>query len=199
MVRPDLGALVQGYAEWLRENQRLRYGSIANYLNSLANITAWVYSTSPIPEATAALEPSPLAQIYNLRGQAEGQSKTENMFEKRVGGWIDWADVQKARLEAVKRSEAKRGDLKLLRDAACLSMLSLIPPDRVGLVRKLRLGHTLKRADGGGWRLDLSKQRDGHKTSKFYGPFAAKLPDELTPILDAYASALEMADVGGVE
>eukprot|EP00966_Prymnesium_polylepis_P304102 7025657-Prymnesium_polylepis.1 len=72
MVRPDLGALVQGYAEWLRENQRLRYGSIANYLNSLANITAWMYSTFPIPEATAALEPSPLAQIYNLRGPAEG-------------------------------------------------------------------------------------------------------------------------------
>eukprot|EP00966_Prymnesium_polylepis_P134263 3103621-Prymnesium_polylepis.1 len=37
MVRADLGALVQGYAEWLRENQRLRFGSIANYLNGLAS------------------------------------------------------------------------------------------------------------------------------------------------------------------
>ena len=117
------------------------------------------------------------------------------MFEKRVGGWIDWADVQKARVEAVKRSEAQRGDVKLLRDAATLSLLSLIPPDRVGLVRKLRLGHTLKKAGGGGWRLDLTKQRDGHKTSKFYGPFAAKLPDELAPVLDAYASALELSDL----
>ena len=78
------------------------------------------------------MEPSPLGQIYNLRGQAEAQSRTENMFEKRVGGWIDWADVQKARMEAVKRSEAQRGDVKLLRDAATLSLLSLIPPDRVG-------------------------------------------------------------------
>ena len=47
----------------------------------------------------------------------------------------------------------------LLREAAAISLLSLIPPDRVGLIRKLRLGHTLKRAEGGGWRLDLTKQR----------------------------------------
>ena len=68
------------------------------------------------------------------------------------------------------------------------------------MIRKLRLGHTLKKvAGGGGWRLDLSKQRDGHKTSKFYAPFAAKLPDELTPVLDAYASALELSGTDGSE
>ena len=170
MVRSDLGDLVQTYAEWLRANQGLRYGSIANYLNGLAAVTAWVYRLYEIPEDTAAMDPSPLAQIYNLRGQAEGQSNTENkgsqtqraVKHKRIGGWIDWADVQKARVEAIKRSEAQRGDIKLLRDATALSLLSLIPPDRVGLIRKLRLGHTLKKADGGGWRLDLTKQRDGH-------------------------------------
>jgi hypothetical protein len=83
MVRSDLGDLVQTYAEWLRANQGLRYGSIANYLNGLAAVTAWVYRLYEIPEDTAAMDPSPLAQIYNLRGQAEGQSKTEN---KRIGG-----------------------------------------------------------------------------------------------------------------
>ena len=56
------------------------------------------------------------------------------MYEKRVGGWLDWADVQKARVEAVKRADANCGNVKLLRDAAALSLLSLIPPDRVGLV-----------------------------------------------------------------
>ena len=94
------------------------------------------------------------------------------LFEKRVGGWLSWEDVQKARLEAVKRSQADGSNLKLLRDAAALSLLSLIPPDRVGLIRKLRLGHTLKRADGG-WRLDLTKQRDGHKTSQVHALLAA--------------------------
>ena len=38
-----------------------------------------------------------------------------------------------------------------LDDAAAISLLSLIPPDRVGCIRKLRLGHTLKRREGGGW------------------------------------------------
>ena len=199
LVRADLGDLVQTYAEWLRQNQQLRFGSIANYLNGIAAMTAWAYRTFTIPADTAALDPSPLAQIYNLRGQAEGQSKTEQMFDKRVGGWIDWSDVQKARVEAITRSNAKRGDSKLLRDAAAISLLSLIPPDRVGLIRKLRLGHTLKKAAGGGWRLDLTKQRDGHKTSKFYGPFAAKLPSELDAVLDAYASVLEMSSLGGTE
>ena len=63
---------------------------------------------------------------------------------------------------------------------------------RVGIIRKLRLNHTLKRKPGGGWSMDLSKQRDGHKTSRFYGPFAASLPEELTPILDKYCAALEL-------
>ena len=86
--------------------------------------------------------------------------------------------------------------MSLLRDAAAISLLSLIPPDRVGCIRKLRLAHTLKRKEGGGWMMDLSKARDGHKTSRFYGPFAASLPAELTPILDRYAIALEL-EVGG--
>ena len=42
-----------------------------------------------------------------------------------------------------------------VRDAAALSLLSLIPPDRVGCIRKLRLGHTLKKKEGGGWKMDL--------------------------------------------
>eukprot|EP00966_Prymnesium_polylepis_P190596 4417314-Prymnesium_polylepis.1 len=41
MVRADLGDFIQDYAEWLRENQRLRFGSIANYLNGIASVTAW--------------------------------------------------------------------------------------------------------------------------------------------------------------
>ena len=66
----------------------------------------------------------------------------------------------------------------------------------MGCIRKLRLGHTLKKKEGGGWKMDLTKARDGHKTSRFYGPFAASLPEELTPILDKYCAVLEFDDVG---
>jgi len=113
------------------------------------------------------MDPTPLAMVINLRGQAEKASKTQNMFEKRVGGWTTWEQVQQARVKAVEllnEGGSTSLHLSLLRDACCISLLSLVPPDRVGLIRKLRLGHTLKRREGG-WRLDLTKQRDSHKTS----------------------------------
>ena len=78
------------------------------------------------------------------------------MYEKRVGGWLEWEDVQKSRVSAMQKLEgmgdggtpaAKRN---LLRDCCALSLLSLIPPDRVGCIRKLRLGHTLKKKASGG-------------------------------------------------
>ena len=61
---------------------------------------------------------------------------------------------------------------------------------------QLRLGQTLRRKQGGGWKIDFSSIRDQHKTSRFYGPFAASLPSALTPILDKYASVLEMEPSG---
>ena len=196
MLRPDLGDIAQEYASWLQNTQQCKFSTIANYLNGLVSITTYCYANLEPNDALLALEPSPLTQLINLRGQAEKASKTQQMYEKRVGGWLEWPDVQKARVTAMSKlselppgeSAAKRA---LLRDACALSLLSLIPPDSVGCIRKLRLNHTLKRKQGGGWMMDLSKQRDGHKTSRFYGPFAASLPSELNPILDKYVSALE--------
>ena len=64
------------------------------------------------------------------------------------------------------------------------------------MLAQLRLNHTLKKKAAGGYMIDLSRQRDGHKTSRFYGPFAASLPDALTPVLDKYCAVLEFDDVG---
>ena len=102
-------------------------------------------------DALLSMEPNPLTQLINLRGQAEKASKTQQMYDKRVGGWIEWEDVQKARVTAMKKLEdvgsgvAPAAKRSLLRDCCALSLLSLIPPDRVGCIRKLRWGHTLKR------------------------------------------------------
>ena len=93
--------------------------------------------------------------------------------------------VQRARVKAeelASKATDDAGRRTKLRDYTAVSLLSLIPPDRVGLIRKLRVGHTLKRvpasaSEPAGWRIDLTKQRDGHKTSRFYGkgalPFRA--------------------------
>ena len=64
------------------------------------------------------------------------------------------------------------------------------------VLAQLRLNHTLKKKAAGGYMIDLSRQRDGHKTSRFYGPFAASLPDALTPVLDKYCAMLKFDDVG---
>ena len=155
-------------------------------------------------DALFVMDPNPLTQLINLRGQAEKASKTQQMFDKRVGGWMEWEDVQKARVTAMNKLEdvgngvANAAKRNLMRDAAALSLLSLIPPDRVGCIRKLRFGHTLKRKPGGDWMMDLSKQRDGHKTSRFYGPFAASLPSALTPVLDKYEELFKY-EMGGDE
>ena len=67
-------------------------------------------------------------------------------------------------------------------------------PCRVGIIRKLRLDATLKKKPDGSWKIDLSKQRDGHKTSRFYGPFASSLPTELNDILEVCPSARARLD-----
>ena len=86
-----------------------------------------------------------------------------------------------------------------MRDSAAISLLSLIPPDRVGVIRKLRVGHTLKRFQDAAsappvtsWGIDLSQTRNAHKTSRFYGPYAAKLPSPLWSLLTEYVGMLAL-------
>ena len=62
-------------------------------------------------------------------------------------------------------------------DAALLTWLTVVPPDRVGVARKLQLGVTLKpgAAGGGGFELDLSTP-DAHKTAALFGPSTTAVP-----------------------
>ena len=134
MLRADLGSLATQYSEWLQNTQGCRFSSIANYLNGLISVTSYCYAELEVSDAVFNLEPNPLAQLINLRGQAEKASKQQNMFDKRVGGWLEWEDVQKARVTAIEKLDrAAIGTAaamrNALRDAAALSLLSLIPPE----------------------------------------------------------------------
>jgi hypothetical protein len=42
--RPDLGDLVQAYVSWLQNTQRIKFSSIANYLNGLVALTSYAYA-----------------------------------------------------------------------------------------------------------------------------------------------------------
>ena len=107
-------------------------GAAQNYLNSIASVMTYIYrhEFAVTPEVLA-MEPTPLTQCINLRGQAEKESKTEQMFDARVGGWCSWAEVQNARLAAEQAlADAGAGQKRAkLKECAAISLLSLIPPE----------------------------------------------------------------------
>ena len=79
--------------------------------------------------------------------------------------WLSWEGCQLARVHA-ERAVAEATDpaeaRAHVRSCCLLTILTALPPDRVGVYRKLQLGTTLKRAVcGGGWQIDLAT-RDAH-------------------------------------
>ena len=74
-----------------------------------------------------------------------------------------------------------------------LSSDTVQPPDRVGVVRKLRLGVTLKK-EGSSYTLDMTTAR--YKTSRFYGPSITSMSALLKEPLDAYLSSFVFETAG---
>ena len=67
-----------------------------------------------------------------------------------------------------------------------LTWLTVVPPDRVGVARKLQLGVTLKHSTaGGGFELDLSTP-DAHKTAAIFGPSITAVPAAACALLQAW-------------
>ena len=107
----------------------------------------------------------------------------------------DWSAVLTARARAVReyelhKEEAGPGARTRLFDAALLTWLTVVPPDRVGVARKLQLGVTLKPTAGGGFELDLSTP-DAHKTAAIFGPSTTAVPAAACALLQAW-----LADAG---
>ena len=132
LCRADLGDLVQEYATWLQTNQQCKFSTIANYLNGLVSLTSYAYANLEPSIEVLNADPNPLTQLINLRGQAEKASKTQQMYEKRVGGWLEWEDVQKARVASMnKLNDASQTGTpaarrSALRDAAAMSCIGAV-------------------------------------------------------------------------
>ena len=93
--------------------------------------------------------------------------------------WLDWSQVLAARARAVREYERRKDDgdagaRKRLFDAALLTWLTTVPPDRVGVARKLQLGGTLK-PTAAGFELDL-RTADAHKTAALFGYSSGRAP-----------------------
>ena len=102
----------------------------------------------------------------------------------------DWSAVLTARARAVReyelhKEEAGPAARTRLFDAALLTWLTVVPPDRVGVARKLQLGVTLKPTAGGGFELDLSTP-DAHKTAAIFGPSTTAVPAAACALLQAW-------------
>eukprot|EP00966_Prymnesium_polylepis_P282139 6519390-Prymnesium_polylepis.1 len=77
LLRADLGDLAQGYAMWLQNIQQCKFSTIANYINGLVTVTTYAYANFDPENEVLNMEPNPLTQLINLRGQAEKASKTQ--------------------------------------------------------------------------------------------------------------------------
>ena len=88
--------------------------------------------------------------------------------------------------------KTKAAELKLIRDVTILRLLADQPPDRVGVVRTLRLGGSLKRKpDGSSYELDLSEP-GAHKISAVFGATRTSINASISPWLDRYIAAAEI-------
>lgn len=135
LARDDVGAPhAQRFCQWLVETQSCRYTSVVNYLNGLVSMMNFVYFELNVEESVLSMSPNPLEQLANLRDQANGQVKQQNLFSPTSirGGWIAWAQVQETRVKIMSGVNA-RPPTATLKEAAIISLMSLLPPDRVGV------------------------------------------------------------------
>ena len=140
-------------------------------INSLINITGFVWETMEVEAAALEATPQPPDALLNLRSQCENQSKQQQLYAKKPANWLDWDKAQEARVKCA-AAWAKAGSLShdkkvaLLKEYLVLLFHTVMPPDRVGIVRKMRWNATLKRDAPGAYRLDMTEAR--FKNSRFY-------------------------------
>ena len=111
----------------------------ANYMNSLVMTCNFVYCVYTVDEAALAMDPTPCDMLIRLRGQLESLSKGEALYSRRDANWIDWEDAQKSRIAAEAHYKSlptapPARKLHALKEWVIISLHTLQPPDRVGVV-----------------------------------------------------------------
>jgi hypothetical protein len=170
----DIGVVRSARPEWLDEyctflleSRGVAFGSVANYLNGLLNVLQHLQATDEQD-----LEPL-IEAAFNLRLQAEKEARTQRLYRERHPEWLDWTEARDTRHNVLRaldewlepRFPDRRKTLELVEDALIISLHTVAPPDRVGVVRRLCIDETLKKRESDGvWYIDLCRFR--HKTSR---------------------------------
>ena len=195
----NIGKAARRYAEDLVEVQGRKYSYTAKIAASLVAVASFVATQRASRGDTASTQP--VAELSALHLQCRQQARQEDKFDlaERPESWLDWDAIQRVRVAAETALSTATTDAKKLtftRDVTVLRLLADQPPDRVGIVRSLKLGTTLKRKPDGSYELDLSEP-GAHKTSAVFGPSRTTINASIAPWLDRYIELAEIPADGG--
>jgi len=171
---PKIGAIVQTYIS--HKALTCTYTTIANEVGSLLAAARFAHaSLKAHASAEVTVSTVPVDELVALLHQCLSKGREDAKFRvaSKPKAWLDWAQCQQARLAAETALATYNGTdashrPKLVRDVCLLVLLTGLPPDRVGVYRRLQLGSTLKRT-ANGFQLDLSEP-GLHKTAAIFGP-----------------------------
>ena len=172
---PECTDMLERFCHWLVEERGCSYGTVAGYCNSL--LTLAQFAVGEVHETVDEQHDEGVTySLFNLRSQAESQYRDDSRYRPLDPNWISWEDAQRTRIAALKKfkeakstarsQEQRKALLKLAEDCCIIAFHTYQPPDRVGVIRRLAIGESLRK-DEDGWAIDCTKFR--HKTSKFYG------------------------------
>ena len=192
---PRIAMAVQRFVERLVQQGRL-YSSVAKYVGSFLVCARFVAAMRASSDHAA------VHQLAALHKQCLQQARQQTAFTagKTPAAYLDWEGVQRARCTAQKALAAYRGNgaakrLALTRDVVLLTLLSHQPPDRVGVTRLLRMGHTLKRTGPVTFDLDLSDP-GAHKTSAVFGASITSIPPSVSAWLAKWVELMDIPEGG---
>ena len=161
-----IASFIEEFAAWCIETRELSFGSLASYLNSLLSCVQFTNATGLAFE----LDESLVDGLINLRAQASKRAKHDRMYQPRHKEWLSWDEAQATRYNALKfmreSPPVNRWErINLQEMIVIICLLTTAPPDRVGVLRRLSFGRTLRKGGDTGWLIDLTA-KNLHKTSR---------------------------------
>jgi len=190
----SLANAAQRYINELVQTRGRKWSYAANISSSLLAAARFVYARGGVPDNGV------VAQVASLHSQCSAQARTQSKFDvaEAPDAYLDWDGIQLVRVAAEERlaaAETEAATLRLTRDVTVLRLLADQPPDRVGVVRTLKLGGSLKRKPDGSYILDLSTP-GAHKTASVFGASRTSINSSISPWLDDYIELASIPDGG---
>eukprot|EP00741_Cyanophora_paradoxa_P000528 tig00000411_g513.t1 len=193
-ARVDFIDLWMRFLAFLRDERRVRAGTLAGYTQAALQAHSFVHARTA--GAAAGSEGPHGRPLRNLIAQLRKEKREGVKWRQRGPNWVPFEALLSARLDALEAAE--RAPLEYeralaLREGVLLSLL-VSTPSRVGIVRRLRIGHTLRR-DGGAWTITLTQMRAdagqgeavlSSKTAKTAGAISYPIPEFVQRPLTSY-------------